>query len=422
MQSTRGLDRRGVYLYLGPLVCSMAVGACGGSPPPTGGRPDRPVVEMEELRITARPNPTGGFELDSYDAQSLFAEALTRQNEGECEDAVALYDRLAREFPASRFRSAGLYNAGFCLQDSGALEPAAERYLRLMEEGGSEDDLRHAGFQLVKIFIELERFADAAYVAERLLTRQDLSPDERMEAMARGAQARLGLDQLDAAAREARSALLYYRTRPEAEPVRDEFFAALANFVLAETLRARAAAIPVPVASTPVQHEALERRAQRMLDAQREYFNTIRLTNAHWAAAAGYRIGQMYDEFWNAITQAPPPPGEVPRSAQLREVWLDEYRLELKRWVKPLIRHAIRYWELTLLMVERTHVSSEWTDRIREDLERARTRLLEQPASLHETRSSGPRSAPPDSPAVVPAAERDVRGEPAHLERSSPLR
>ena len=401
----------GVRWFAAGLGLGAIVVGCGATPTSVAREPS--VIEMEELRITARPNRTGGFDLDSYDAQTLFSQALTRQNEGNCEEAVKLYDRLAREFPSSRFRSAGLYNAGFCLQEAGDLEQAAERYERLIAEGGGESDVRHAGFQLTKIFVDLERFESARQVADGLLAREDLSADERMEAMARGAQASLGMDELDAAARTARAAMLYYQTRPDTEPVRDEFFAALANYVLAETLRKRAAAIPVPVAETEVQHEALERRAQQMLQAQREYFNTIRLTNAHWAAAAGYRIGQMYDAFWEVITEAPPPPGEVPRNARLRQTWLDEYRTELKRWVKPLIRHAIRYWELTLLMVERTQVDSEWTERIRSDLETARVRLLEQPPEHPRATaiSRGEREAPVPPPDAHPIAEREARGE-----------
>ena len=100
-----------------PFV-GLLLAACGAAPAVVTD-PGDSVIEMEELRITARPNRTGGFDLDSYDAQTLFSEALARQNEGNCEDAVKLYDRLAREFPASRFRSAGLYNAGFCLQEAG---------------------------------------------------------------------------------------------------------------------------------------------------------------------------------------------------------------------------------------------------------------------------------------------------------------
>ncbi len=334
---------------------------------------------MEPVRITAREREDGRFELDSYDAQSLFSRALSLQTGGRCTEAAEVYDRLADEFPTSRFRSPGLYNAGFCFQDRGEFEEAILWYERLVEGGGGEDDVRHAGFQLAQLLVELERFADAQLRARDLLEREDLSPTERLEALARLAQAQLGLGQLEDAEREARNALLFFRARPEGEPIADDRFAAVANFVLAEALRRRGERIGIPAAAPDEQHEALERRSELMLSAQREYFNTIGFRNAHWAGAAGYRIGEMYNVFWEAITSAPPPPEDVPEDEELRAVWLAEYRLELQRWVKPLIRHAIRYWELTLLMVERTQASSEWTERIRGDLELARVRLLEQP-------------------------------------------
>ena len=56
---------------------------------------------------------------------------------------------------------------------------------------------------------------------------------------------------------------------------------------------------------------------------------------------------------------------------------------------KPLIRHAIRYWELTLMMVERTGVRTEWSSRVRDDLERARVRLLDSARPASPTSSGG---------------------------------
>jgi hypothetical protein len=58
------------------------------------------------------------------------------------------------------------------------------------------------------------------------------------------------------------------------------------------------------------------------------------------------------------------------------EIYRTEYRLRLAELAQPLVRHAIRYWELTLAMVRRTGVRSEWTERIHADLERARARLF----------------------------------------------
>ena len=47
------------------------------------------------------------------------------------------------------------------------------------------------------------------------------------------------------------------------------------------------------------------------------------------------------------------------------------------RRIRPLLRHAIHYWELTLLMGERTGVRTEWLERTRADLGRMRSTLLE---------------------------------------------
>ena len=57
-------------------------------------------------------------------------------------------------------------------------------------------------------------------------------------------------------------------------------------------------------------------RAELLLEAQREYFNTIsfnNLDNYYWAAASGYRIGHMYDELWHAMMNAPVPANLPPR-------------------------------------------------------------------------------------------------------------
>jgi hypothetical protein len=378
-----------------PLSTLAALTACGGATPRTTPPTRAEVVDMEELRITAHRSEDGDLELDSYDAETLFTRATDLLNRRRCADAVVLYDRLVDEFPTSRYRSPALYNAGLCLQDIGEREAAVTHYERLLRDEPRSPDVKHASFQLAQLRVELERWDDAVALADTLLARDDLSPDERLEAMARRAQALLGGEQLDDAARQARTAVIYYRTRPEEQQIRDEFFAAASNFVLAETFRHGASAIHIPQAAVEQQRDVLEARARLMLEAQREYFNTMSFTNAHWAAAAGYRIGEMYDTFWGEITSAPTPPPRNPLPPGTEAVYEDEYRRELARLVEPLMRHAIRYWELTLMMIERTGVESDWTARVRSDLDRARQRLV---ADV-----SGRGGAAPDAPTPAPA-------------------
>jgi len=347
--------------------------ACGGSAPAVE-HPQAPprTVEMDEIHITAERSDSGNYDFQVYDASELFARATDLLNHDRCTEAVALYDKLDQEFPDSDYVSAALYNAGLCLQQTRALDAARDRYLRLRERAPDSPDIKDATFQLAEVLVDLERFQDGVAISDELLARADLSSEERLEALARRAQGILGTGDLDAADRQARDALAFFRTRPADESVRDDFFAAAANYVLAETFRLRGQAIEFPAEGLEAQKAVLIRRAELLLEAQREYFNTIHFSNVRWTAASGYRIGHMYDELWHSIMSAPVPPSLPPEGHPI-------YRQELAKLIKPLVRHAIRYWEVTLLLLERTGFQSEWTTQTRVDLERVRQLLLEQP-------------------------------------------
>jgi hypothetical protein len=234
--------------------------------------------------------------------------------------------------------------------------------------------------------------------------------------MARRAQALLGDNRIDDAERAAQSALSYFRTRPKDQPIRDEFFAAACNYVLAESYRMREESLSFPEGLEP-QKEVLIHRAQLLLQAQREYFNTIsfqNLDNLHWAAASGYRIGHMYDELWHAVMSAPTP-------KNLKADGEAVYHEELAKLIKPLIRHAIRYWEMTLMFIERTGMKTPWAEKTKTDLARVRALLLEQPPgegglppsaaptnavapSPPSAPESQPETASPDAPPREPSA------------------
>jgi hypothetical protein len=359
---------------------------------------------MEELRITAQRRGEG-YDFQAYDAADLFKRATDLLNQKQCREAVGLYDRVVSEFASSRFVSASLYNAGLCLQALADFAGAAQRYDALRQRFPDSEDRKDASFQLAEVLVQLERWPDTMQVADELLARQDLSADERLEAMARRSQALLGLQQLDEAERYARSALSFARTRPAQDPINDEFFAAACNYVLAESFRMREQAMAFPEGLEP-QKQVLIERAQLVLEAQREYFNTISLKNLdnyYWAAASGYRIGNMYDELWHAIMSAPPP-------ANLPAEGRATYHEELAKLIKPLIRHAIRYWELTQMFIERTGIHTPWALKIKTDLDRVRALLLQQPPGAGglpgagASESSAPAAAQPaPEPASKPA-------------------
>ncbi len=391
-------------------LTSLALVACGASRPHAAHPSSGPVVDMEEMHITAGEDAAGGLTFEATDAEQLFRQGIARVRSGDCAAAVSSYDRVASEFSGSRYASPALYNAGLCLAGSGELDAAASHYERLIRDLPRSPDVRDASFQLSALDVRLERWDDAIRIGRELLARTDLTSDTRMEAMARVAQALLGAGRVEQAATRADEALRYFRTRSADYPVRDDYFVAATNYVLAETLRSRSEAIAIPLGTVAEVRPVLERRAQLLLRAQRAYFDTIGRTDPEWASAAGYRIGNMYDTFWHALTAAPVPPPPRPLEGADLAYYQERYRAELAQLVRPLLRHAIRYWELTLLMVERTGARSEWTARIREDLARMRTRLgiadplPEAPNSEPETSEPGTEPAAPSEPSPLSAS------------------
>ncbi len=351
------------------LLSVILLSACGRTP--AGPTTPSKVVEMEALRIVAKHDEQGNYSFESYDAEELFRRANTALDAGRCQDAVPLYDRITSEFASSHYASAAYYNAGLCLAQLGDKQAALARFEALITRLPSSPDVKHATFQAGHLRADLEQWEQALTLSDALLARSDLDGPERVEAMSLRAQALLGGGDLEGAARQAQQALTYYRTHPE-DLATDPYYAAAANFVVAETIRLRAENMAFPDTNQEEQRAVLVKRAQLLLDAQREYFNAVRFTNAHWAAASGHRIGAMYDKLWHDLMAAP-----VPKT--LSEPAKAVYPQELAKLIKPLLRHAIRYWELTLMMVERTGAQTEWAEATRKDLERTRSLLLEQP-------------------------------------------
>jgi tetratricopeptide (TPR) repeat protein len=374
--------------YVPVVLLASLCGACAGQAR-TPTTPER-VVEMEALRIVAKQGEEGSYSFEAYDAEELFTKANEALDANRCDEAVKLYDQLVQEFFSSRYASASLYNAGLCLAQTGQKEPALARFERLIAELPDSADLKHAIFQAGHLNVDLQHWAVAIVRADSLLGRSDLEPDERVEAMAMRAQALLGDKKIEEAEQQADQALTFHRTR--ANDLSDPYYVGAANFVLAEAIRLRAEAMTFPNTTQEEQRAILVKRAQLLLEAQRAYFDTIRTTNAHWAAASGNRIGAMYDTLWHDIMGAPVPESLSPAAKAV-------YPQELAKLIKPLLRHAVRYWELTLMMVERTGVKSDWAEATKRDLERTRALLLDQPP--------GPGGLPP-APEVTPKAPQSA--------------
>jgi tetratricopeptide (TPR) repeat protein len=357
---------------------------------------------MDPVRIQAHRDDAGELRLEAYDAQSLFQAANQALSQNRCDRAVPLYDRISNEFPESRWVSASLYNAGLCLEELHRDAQAIERYRRLRERLPDSGDVKDSLFRAGGCLERLERWSDSAANFDRVLARQDLSGDERMEAMVRRGTAIFEQGDLDRTEGLMREAILYYRSGSGADrgspagearwggaPIQTDYFMAQAQYILGEVLRTRMEAIRFSPNEAAMRIE-LEQKSQHLLDAQAAYILAIRVTNPHWAAAAGYRIGMLFSTLYDHIMASPVPP-EL--DAEQRQIYFEE----LRRQIRPLVDKALRVWSRTMEMGTRTGLGQqhEWVERAEREM--GRLRALVPPPSGGTTPPSGG-TTPPTGP------------------------
>jgi hypothetical protein len=155
------------------------------------------------------------------------------------------------------------------------------------------------------------------------------------------------------------------------EPV-DAGLPAQAEFWLGEAFRGafRAQVLDPSAMDEKALADALEQKAQFLLSAQGHYLRSVRRGDGEWAAASGYRIGEMYEELHDQMVNAPLPQG-------LTESQRELYLKELREKVKNLVSKAIRIYEETLSTAQRVGAKNDYVEKTERALERLRKLLLD---------------------------------------------
>jgi len=385
-------------LAAGLLSVCLALAGCPSRPvtrPGGSGPADRQTHEifMEPMHIGLQPDPELG--LTDFDAASLFHEGLRLHEAERYADALKFFERILSQFPRSRYRSAAAFNAGRCLDFLGRGGEALARYRLVVDEMPRSKDWFDAAFRLAMDLSALDRHAGAAAVLERVLAREDLGPSDRMDALVLLGEARMARGELLAAEGTFRDALRHFRATAR-EAYLDPAPAAQAEFRLAELAAGRFEAAPLRLPEARMQAD-LVTKAQRLLTAQAGFLRTMRWGDPEWATAAGYRIGKLYLDLYAAMEAAPAP---TDLSAEETEV----YRDLLRKRLAVLLRKALKVFEMTLSLAERTRSDNAWTKAARAEMERVEKLVLSQLGPVPPAEGEGepePAGDPPQ-PARAP--------------------
>lgn len=398
-------ERRRGYCVL--LLAGLALAGCAHRGAAPSSAPPAPVTyEMEPVRIEAT-RGAAGLQVEAYDAAELFEAAGKSHTEGRLDEAVAGYERLLTAFPDSQYAKPGLYNLALVLQDQKKWQAAADRFRAFLSRYPEGKDARDAQFQLGATLAEGGDWAASRDVFAGLLERNDLSADDRVEAMARRGFATMNNGDLDGADAIFRGALAY-KAKLEAtaeERLQTDYYLAFSQFQIAEISHRKTVAAPLRWPEAQMNAD-LEEKARLLLQSRRQYIDAVRYGNPRIASMAAFQIGSLFQEFYDALLSVPVPDdlkGEGKKEA--RQVY-DE---ELRKKLRVVLEKALRGHEHNIELFERLGVETEWVTRSRAAI--ARLRGLLDPGVPLDAASAG---APPNSRDLGPA------GAPAPITPTEP--
>jgi TolA-binding protein len=399
-QASARILRHLPWLLLG---LAAACGTRSGPGAQTG--PGAPVhLDMEPIKIEATTSDGEVTSIDAFDASELFERAGQALSDKRFDQAVQTYGKLLKEFPESRYVRPTLYNVGLAHIGKKDWAGAVDAFKSLVDRYPSHADAKDSLFQLGACYAEQTNWPASAEVFARILERTDLNGDDRIEAIARRGFAQFNLGDLDAAEKTFRTAMLYKQRIETEERLSTDFYLAFSQYHLGQIFheRFRKAALRLPEAQLD---KDLEEKAHLLLTAQRAYIDTIKFGNPGWASAAGFQVGSLYEELYDAFMQVPVPP-------ELDEEARGVYQEELHKKIRILLEKSLRWQRENLLMIERLGVNTDWAQK--SQLAYAKLLRLLDPNSVKESDDplkNAPAQPPKATPPPVPKAPFRGGGE-----------
>lgn len=321
-------------------------------------------VFMPELHIVYNQG-----QLDSYDAQTLFEQGNDYFDRGLWWESLIRYRHLLQNFPEDGFRQSTLFNSGLAWSRL-AHYPQAVSLFTLAARGDDATLVRRAQWNLLDMQERTELWADALATSQALTKGSSESEQLELRGHTDILAAWLSKNNAD----DVLSAADRYRRlvqRDEDLYRRPDMLAHyLAGLSYADAMKPEAfsTAISFGTDASATIAEAvplLDREASLLLKAQQHFLHAVRSADGAWAAAAVFRIGELYQRFYLGLVAIPMP-------SELSSIESQVYQEELADKLQPVRKKAeIAYQRI--LRFSRDHaVDSPWLLRARLQLEQIR--------------------------------------------------
>lgn len=365
-QQPRRRNARKLIIWACLSIGIFASGCSGrnqrGDNLPTQGTQQVQSIEMEDLHITVGKNAKNGDEdFEAYDAPTLFREADALFEADKFADAAQKYEKLVVEFSDSPFAPPALFNAALSLEALGRYGEASDRYKQVVALFPSSKNAKDAALRQAACLAEVGKWVQSAEALALVEKRDDLTLSDRLETMARHGLALFELKDLSGAEAKFAQSLAIYEAHKAEEQPQNNFFLAMSQFYVAHIAHQRFRDLPLRLPQKQLALD-LDSKAKTFLLANTKYVETIKLKNPTWATAAGFHVGTLYRELYDAMIAAPVPTEVAKTDSKVF------YDLLLREQLRHLLTKAKDVLESNVKMAERVGVKNGWVERSTEQL------------------------------------------------------
>ena len=352
MRSTRMQQTRASW-----LIASLVLSACASAP--------TRVVNLDPLRIEAV-EIDGEKRVEVLDPELLFEQAGQAFEASDYATAAQKYQLIVSRFAKSRWANVSRYNGGLALERSGRCPDAVVLFEDLAARVPGSRDAQDALFRVASCHEKAKDWSKARVALDRLLKPEfkGISAISRLEAHALRGRALQELDEVALAERDYKATLALYKRNIEKKVLHRNRYVSMAQFQIAEIYRELFRAIRIRLPVERMERD-IEAKANLFLKCQAAFLRTVRFQHPEYSVIAGYRLGQIFETFYDHLLSA-----EVP--SDLDEEEIEVYYDELKDKIRPLVEKAVDIFERNLRLGQRMGRSGEWMRKTEASLERLR--------------------------------------------------
>jgi tetratricopeptide (TPR) repeat protein len=349
------------------VLVALAAGCAPVARPPSSTPTEIAPIEVPTAIVT-RDDVATEAELEARGERALLEQRW--------QDAANAYRLLLSADPDGPRAAEHLFDLGLSLEGLSKRPEARDVFLDLARRFPDGPKARAALVRAATLDAYLEDWTALEAIGDALLARPDAEDVDRVVALGARGLARVELGGPDTrASSDIHEGLdlsdrFHYGER-DVLPVA----VAQLRFALGELRRARSEQIQFDPLS-PDFVALLDQRCAGLLEAQAAYAQAVRSVDPHWAAMAGYRVGEMYRRLHADLMQIPPPAtSKTERQKQIFYAFMHvRYRV--------LLEKGLREIDQTIALGERTQDSSTWIARAREAEGQMQTDLADEKAQI----------------------------------------